>query len=166
MASATLPFFHLGTMCHTTAACRMPPNSQSNSDASMPEASDVLRSEGSERSLASLANQSKAEAGAGAGASKAPTGQWLAMAVQTASERSLRPSPATNGELAACLAPSVTPVRHSLGVLAGGYMLLSVISSRSVVFWVSAGHVVCCHTALCLLNSSGVPQQLLQGPWP
>lgn len=45
----------------------------------MPEASDILRSEGSERSLASLANQSlKAEAGAGVGASKAPTGQWLA----------------------------------------------------------------------------------------
>ena len=69
---------HVDTMAHTTAACRLPPNSQSNSDASMPEASDVLRSEGSERSLASLANQSKAEAGAGAGASKAPTGQWLA----------------------------------------------------------------------------------------
>ena len=69
----------LWTMSHITVACRMPPNSQSNSDASMQEASDILRSEGSERSLASLANQSKAEAGAGAGASKAPIGQWLAV---------------------------------------------------------------------------------------
>lgn len=55
------------------------------------------------------------------------------------------------------------PPKLKGAALAWGYMLLSANRSRAQLFWISVGHVVCCHTECCLLHISGVPQQLLQG---